>query len=104
MPALDAVATHDADTGDVTVFVVNRHQSQAATLTVAVTGFGVELRVAESWTLADDDLLAVNTADCPDRVVARPTADVEVTDGVLRATLPPVSWSAVRLCVSDPEC
>ena len=54
--------------------------------------------------LADDDLLAVNTADCPDRVVARPTADVEVTDGVLRATLPPVSWSAVRLCVSDPEC
>ncbi|SCF48902.1 alpha-N-arabinofuranosidase [Micromonospora matsumotoense] len=104
VPALDAVATHDADTGDVTVFVVNRHQSQAATLTVAVTGFGVELRVAESWTLADDDLLAVNTADCPDRVVARPTADVEVTDGVLRATLPPVSWSAVRLCVSDPEC
>lgn len=104
MPALDAVATHDADTGDVTVFVVNRHQSQAVTLAVAVTSFGAALRVAESWTLADDDLLAVNTSDYPDRVVARPADDAEVVDGVLRATLPPVSWTAIRLCMPDRNC
>ncbi len=57
MPALDAVATHDADSGDVTVFVVNRHQSQTAALTVPVRSFGSALRVAESWTLADEDLM-----------------------------------------------
>jgi alpha-N-arabinofuranosidase len=97
VPALDAVATHDAGSGDVTVFVVNRHQSQPAALTVPVTSFGAALRVAESWTLADDDLLAVNTALAPDRVVVRPADDAEVSDGVLRATLPPVSWTAIRL-------
>ncbi|MBU8861663.1 alpha-N-arabinofuranosidase [Micromonospora sp. WMMB482] len=97
VPALDAVATYDADTGDVAVFVVNRHQSQAATLSVPMTSFGAALRVAESWTLADDDLLAVNTADAPDRVTTRPADDVEVDGGLLRATLPPVSWTAIRL-------
>jgi alpha-N-arabinofuranosidase len=97
VPALDAVATHDAGSGDVTVFVVNRHQSQPAALTVPVTSFGAALRVAESWTLADDDLLAVNTALAPDRVVVRPADDAEVSDGVLRATLPAVSWTAIRL-------
>jgi len=48
-------------------------------------------------TLADDDLSAANTADHPDRVVPRPARDVAVDGGVLRATLPPVSWTAIRL-------
>jgi alpha-N-arabinofuranosidase len=100
VPTLDAVATHDADSGDVTVFVVNRDQAQAAALTVAVSAFGTGLRVAESWTLADDDLLAANTAADPDRVVPRPVDDADVSDGVLRATLPPVSWTAIRLSSS----
>jgi alpha-N-arabinofuranosidase len=94
---LDAVATYDADSGDVTVFLVNRDQSQTAALTVPVTSFGTALRVVESWTLADENLMAANIVDAPDRVVARPIGDAEVRDGVLHATLPPVSWTAIRL-------
>ena len=96
VPVLDAVATHDAGNGEVTVFVVNRHQTVRADLSVPVTGFGTRLRVAEAWTLADDDLTATNT-EHPDRVVPRPTGHAEVADGVLRATLPAVSWTAIRL-------
>ena len=97
VPVLDAVATHDKETGDVTVFVVNRHLSETADLAVPMTGFGAGLRVLESWTIADDDLYATNTADNPDRVVPRPADSVTVTDGTLRAALPPVSWTAIRL-------
>jgi alpha-N-arabinofuranosidase len=100
VPVLDAVATHDAGSGEVTVFVVNRHQSESADLSVPVTGFGGPLRVAESWTLADDDLTATNTAEHPDRVVPRRTDHAEVTGGVLRATLPAVSWTAIRLATA----
>ncbi len=39
----------------------------------------------------------MNTADAPDRVVARPADEAVVRDGVLHATLPPVSWAAIRL-------
>ena len=88
MPVVDAVATHDAETGEVTVFVVNRDVAEAVDLTVPLAGFRPGLRVAESWTLADDDLSATNTADHPDRVVPRQSEGVAVADGALRATLP----------------
>ncbi|WP_344932852.1 alpha-L-arabinofuranosidase C-terminal domain-containing protein [Actinoplanes nipponensis] len=97
VPVLDAVATHDAGSGEVTVFVVNRHLTESLDLAVSLAGFPAGLRVGESWTLADDDLYAVNTAADPDRVVPRAAKDAEVTDGVLRAALPPASWTAVRL-------
>jgi alpha-N-arabinofuranosidase len=97
VPLLDAVATHDADNGEVTVFVVNRHQADSAAVEASLASFSGSLRVAEAWTLADDDITATNTADDPDRVTPRSAEGIEVTDGVLRATLPPVSWTAIRL-------
>jgi alpha-L-arabinofuranosidase len=97
VPVLDAVATHDTESGDVTVFVLNRHLTEPAELTVPLTAFGRALKVAESWTLSDDDLTATNTADHPDRVVPHPADRVSCADGVLHATLPPVSWTAIRL-------
>jgi alpha-N-arabinofuranosidase len=101
VPVLDAVATHDPQTGDLTVFAVNRHLTDGLDLTVAVGGFGHPMSVAEAWTLTDEDLYAVNTVDHPDRVVPHPTAGVTVDGGVLSATLPPVSWSAIRLVRAD---
>jgi alpha-N-arabinofuranosidase len=100
VPLVDAVATHDPDSGDVTVFVVNRSQGETATLTVPLAGFGHPLRVAETWTLTDEDLFAANTATNPDRVVPRQLDAAEVTAGELRATLSPVSWTAIRLTPS----
>jgi alpha-N-arabinofuranosidase len=97
VPTLDAVATHDDATGDVTVFVVNRSLTDSADLTVAVAGFGRAFRIAESWTLSDDDLTAANTEQNPDRVVPRTNGTAWVEDGELHASLPPVSWTAIRL-------
>ncbi len=91
---LDAVATHDPDTGDVTVLVTSRHLTEDADLQVQVRAFG---DVLETWTVHDDDPLAVNTQEAPDRVVPQPTPSAVVKDGVLYAQLPPVSWSALRL-------
>jgi alpha-N-arabinofuranosidase len=96
VPLVDAVATHDRETGEVAVFVVNRHQSEAVELATTVRGFG-ELVVKEAWTLADADLDAKNTLSEPDRVVPQAVTSLTVTDGVLRGSLPPVSWTAVRL-------
>jgi alpha-N-arabinofuranosidase len=97
VPVLDAVATHDPRTGEITVFAVNRHLGDALDLTVSVAGFGRPMSVAEAWTLSDEDLYATNTVDHPDRVVPIRTERATLTGGVLSATLPPVSWSAIRL-------
>jgi alpha-N-arabinofuranosidase len=93
---IDAVATHDEESGEVVVLAVNRSQSDSVELAVDLRAFG-DLRVAEATVLADDDIRAANTAEQPDRVAPRPAADVRVDGGALRAVLPAVSWNAIRL-------
>ncbi|MEV4274952.1 alpha-N-arabinofuranosidase [Actinoplanes xinjiangensis] len=100
-PLVDAVATHDPATGDVTVFAVNRDVENPVEFTVDLSAFGTGLTVAESWTLTDDDVYAANTRDEPERVSLRPTAEVPggaiALDGpTATITLPHVSWSAIR--------
>jgi alpha-N-arabinofuranosidase len=98
VPVLDAVATHDAESGEVTVFVVNRHLTDSVDLTVAMAAFPSTLQVTDSWTIADDDVYAVNTEQEPNRVVpASAAVAARLTDGTLHATLPPVSWTAIHL-------
>jgi alpha-L-arabinofuranosidase len=97
VPVLDAVATHDPDTGDVTLFVVNRDQHDPAELTVDLRAFGRPLEPAEAWTLADDDRHAANTAAEPDRVTLRPTGGLVLDRTRLTVPLPALSWSAIRL-------
>ncbi|MFC0534027.1 arabinosylfuranosidase ArfA [Phytohabitans kaempferiae] len=94
---VDAVATHDEEIGDLVVFAVNRDQTESVELTVDLHLFGGEPRLAEAWTLTDDDLRATNTQERPDRVVPRPTAGASVDGATLKVVLPRVSWSAIRL-------
>jgi len=102
VPVLDAVATHEPDTGEVVLFVVNRDVSEPLDLQVDMTAFG-DLQVIETWTVGGGaDPYARNTADQPDRV--RPVhLDVTVLDRNLSTRLPPVSWNAIRLTSADPD-
>ncbi|HEX6340253.1 alpha-N-arabinofuranosidase [Umezawaea sp.] len=94
VPVVDAVATHDPDTGAVVVFAVNRHRTEPVELRVSLAFGAVE--VAEAWTLSDPDTAAANTEQEPDRVVPR-SQPTDLADDTLTVVLPPVSWNAVRL-------
>lgn len=93
---VDAVATHDAETGDTAVFLVNRSLEEAVEIVVDIALLGdVALRSAES--LHDDDIHAANTLSDPERVGLRASETARLADGQLHVTLPPVSWTAVTL-------
>ncbi|SFR71867.1 alpha-N-arabinofuranosidase [Agromyces sp. CF514] len=96
VPLVDAVATHDAKTGRSAVFLVNRSQTEALTVTVDISGLG-EVSVLESHTLTDDDVYAKNTLEQPERVAPSPNESIAIDGGELTITLPPVSWTAVSL-------
>jgi alpha-N-arabinofuranosidase len=96
VPTLDAAATYDQSSGTVTVFAVNRGTEDSLSLTAALDRFG-ELEVAEAWLIGGGDPYATNDQVEPDRVVPVPLESARVTDGTLRADLPPVSWCAIRL-------
>ncbi|WP_336646589.1 arabinosylfuranosidase ArfA [Microbacterium sp. USHLN186] len=96
--AVNAVATLDDD--GATLFLVNRSTVETAPIELDVSrlagGAAKGLRVQEAHILHEEDMYAANTLADPERVGVS-ELDAGVEDGVLRMTLPPVSWAAVRL-------
>jgi len=93
---VDAVATHDAETGRTAVFLVNRSQDEPAEVSVDVRALGA-LSVLECQTLADPNVNAANTLEDQARVGLSVNDTARIADGILTLTLPPVSWSALSL-------
>lgn len=95
-PTVDAVATHDAEAGEVAFFVVNRSLTEATTVEVDVRAFGAA-RLVEAVTLANADPHAKATPDDDAALAPRPNGTARVADDRLQVELPPVSWSMLRL-------
>ncbi|MBG0817074.1 alpha-N-arabinofuranosidase [Planomonospora sp. ID82291] len=96
VPLLDAVATRDPETGETVLFAVNRSVSEPLELTVDARSLGTAAPPT-AVTLSGPDVYARNTADDPDRVAPRPLTGVTADGGTLRAVLPAVSWTMIRL-------
>ncbi|MFC5502904.1 alpha-N-arabinofuranosidase [Lysinimonas soli] len=96
VPLIDAVATHDAQTGTTSVFLVNRSLSDEATVTIDIAALG-RAAVVSAQTLSDTDVTAKNTLAEPERVGLIANDSATIADGVVTITLPPVSWTALEL-------
>ena len=102
VPLVDAVATIDSNSGGVAVFLVNRSQDAATTVSIDIGSLG-PIGLAESTTLADDDPTATNTLQHRDRVAPTPNRSVRIEDGLLTVDLPAISWTALQLIRSGVD-
>jgi alpha-N-arabinofuranosidase len=92
---VDSVSTHDPDSGELSVFSINRSVNEEAQLAIDLRAFpGYE--IAGHLVLADEDRRATNSQLTPSRVEPRP-APVEFSRGRADIVLPPISWSLLRL-------
>jgi alpha-N-arabinofuranosidase len=96
VPLVDAVATHDPQTGDVALFLVNRATSGPTTIELDARALG-NVRIVAAVELSNPDHTWQATADDATSVQPRALAGAVVQDGVLRLGLPPISWAMVRL-------
>jgi alpha-L-arabinofuranosidase len=96
VPLVDAVATHDAETGETAIFVVNRSLTESVGFEIDTSLLG-DVAVGSVESIHDDDMHAANTLDQQERVGLRGNDSVRLGDGRLTATLPPVSWTAITL-------
>ena len=94
-PLVDAVATHDAESGRAAVFLVNRSR-EAVAVTIGLGDLGLA-GLEEAVSLYDDDVYAKNTLADPERVGLRPNDSARLADGAVEVSLPPVSWTALSL-------
>lgn len=96
VPVVDAVATFDEESGETSVFLVNRSMDEHVTIDIDVRMLG-DVRLGDVQSLYDEDMHAANTLQDQDRVRLRPNDTARLADGTVTVTLPPVSWTALTL-------
>jgi alpha-N-arabinofuranosidase len=96
VPAVDAIATYDETSGGLSVFLANRSVDEPVEVTLDTSRTPVT-SVVEAVGIHDEDRLAVNSVDHPDRVVPRQNDTVRIDGGKVTLTLPPISWTALDL-------
>jgi alpha-L-arabinofuranosidase len=99
---VDAVATYDDTAGQLSLFVVNRAVGASTEVTVGMAGFGADWEVVEALTLDDVDPHRLATEADAEELAPRPTTAADLDERSLRLSLPPVSWSVVRLARRAP--
>jgi alpha-N-arabinofuranosidase len=89
------VSTHDPDTGELNLFSVNRSTHDGVQLAIDLRAFP-GYQVAGHQILAEEDRQATNSQLEPTRIEPR-EAGTEFSQGRAEVTLPPISWSLLRL-------
>jgi alpha-N-arabinofuranosidase len=101
IPYLEAVAVHNQEKNEISIFAVNRNLEQTMQLEAEIAGFG-DLDFIEHRVLCNKDLNAYNSA-IEEKVhpINQSVGRLESTMGSnrLEAALPPASWNMIRLKV-----
>ena len=93
---LSAVATHDEEGGEVSLFMVNRDPGQSLPVEVDLRSLpGASLVEHQVLTHADPRHRPLTAGE--EGVEPRRSDDSSIDEGRLRAELPPASWNVVRL-------
>lgn len=100
VPDLEAVAIHNEEQGEVTVFAVNRSLTDSLSFELDLRSFG-SASLIEHLVLECDDLKATNTADNPDRVKPHNGGNATVDGAKVEASLSKASWNVIRLKVAE---
>ncbi|MDH7804398.1 MULTISPECIES: alpha-N-arabinofuranosidase [unclassified Rhizobium] len=95
---LDVAGVYNEEEGVVTLFVLNRHLTEAAELNVGLTGFS-PVALSLHLAMAGYDLRVGNGPDQPDRVVPVPGSGIGVEDGALKGSVPALSYHVLRVKV-----
>ena len=95
VPFLESVAVHNADSGELTLFAVNRSTEEELELTAKLRGFENH-RLVEHTVLTNPDLKAVNT-ESKENVYPSNCTTSELEAGNLHAKLPKLSWNVIRM-------
>ncbi len=97
VPYLESVMVKDPDTGDLTLFAVNRSLEDTLVVDLALHGFQ-SYQLETHLVLEQEDLQAANTPEQPNRVVpaVRKDSVQDLGGGQFQISLNPASWNVIR--------
>ena len=97
IPHLMATAIFNPETGEVSLFALNRSTTDDMDLALDMRGLGANLKIAAATELHDSDLKKVNTKDAPEAISPAPNATAKLSGGQFTARLKPHSWNVFSL-------
>ncbi|ESQ93492.1 alpha-N-arabinofuranosidase [Asticcacaulis sp. AC460] len=97
VPHLIACGVFNPETGQVSLFALNRSTEETMELDVDLRGLGEALKVGESQELYDPNLKAINSKAAPDAVSPKPNGTARISGSRFTATLKPQSWNVFTL-------
>ena len=96
MPLLDVSASHNPETGNNAIFIVNRSQTES--ITVDINWQDVAPKgVTSAHQLSGTDPKAANSFENPNELVAVAIDAPDISDGVATLSLPPLSFTALEV-------
>jgi len=98
VPYIDSVVVYNENAREVVVFAVNKDLHEDCELAVDLRQFE-NISVIEHITLHDEDLYAVNTQACPDRITPVCCSGAACNGETLKAVVQHKSWNMIRLRV-----
>lgn len=96
IPYADTTLVYHRDTGELDLFVINRHLSEPLVLALDLSDFGSDLNLVEHIALEHADLYAVNDKENPENVKPKQVQQAK-TDGS-EMVLAPLTWNLLRFC------
>ena len=99
VPYLEAVAVHNQERNEVSIFAVNRNLESAINLEAEIAGFG-NINLVEHRTLCKNNLYATNSAmeeRVKPAILTGGKLEARAGSAVLEVSLPPASWNVLRL-------
>nr|WP_316503265.1 MULTISPECIES: alpha-N-arabinofuranosidase [Paenibacillus] len=96
VPYLESVCIYKEETGEITVFAVNRHLSETMDLTLDLRSFGA-VELVEHIVMEHHDLKAVNSKEEPNRITPRTGGQTFKEEAAFKSILPKASWNVIRL-------
>ena len=101
VPQLESVAVYNEETGELTVFAVNRSVTDSLQLEFELRGFAAAgaapFEQVEYTVIQNSDPNAINSAEQPFAIMPELSDAAQIKSGVLTASLPALSWNVLRL-------
>lgn len=102
VPVVDTAAVYDEESGELSVFAVNRGD-EPLRLDVDLRDLAGLVPIGHTTLAGGDAPDAINTPEAPDRVVPVDLAAPALDGGRASATLPAISWNLLRFAARPPK-
>ena len=99
LPMADFVVTRSPGGDAVVIFCLNRQLEEETHLEIDLAMISEEMKIVATHSLGGGELDKTNSQSEPERVKPTALTKCEVSSGLLKASLPPVSWSVIELSV-----